>query len=211
MVKLPPAFRITRKTPVPATSWSGAGSEALASEDRIWIECVTVGTSAHEASHALTVTKNGTPAVCGRGVPVLPEGLTGAAISPGINTCSRVNGPAIAVAALSWAAKTSASHNPPRAARSAWRTTNLLSTFVRCSSGDQTRPAPSPRFRVRGGRGDANLLRAKQGACRDSLQIAPRAGPSVDLLVTKRLRSSQEAWVAGIRQKNPKLAGNWLR
>src|SRR5438874_5166135 len=163
MVKLPPAFRITRNAPVPATSWAGAGSEALASDARIWIECVTLGTSAQEASHAFTVMKKGTPAVCGLGVPVLPDGVPEAAVSPGSNTCNRVNGPANAVAVLSWAAKTSASHKPPRAARSAWRTTNLLSTFVRCSSGDQTRPAPSPRFRVRGGRGDAQPLLCKAG------------------------------------------------
>ena len=55
-VKLPPALRITRKSPVPATNWACAGSDALASEDRIRIVCVTVDTSAQEASHAFTVT-----------------------------------------------------------------------------------------------------------------------------------------------------------
>jgi len=56
----------------------------------------------------------------------LPEGVPGAAVSPGSNTCSRENGPAIAGAALSWTARARATHAPARATRSAWRTTNLL-------------------------------------------------------------------------------------
>src|SRR6267143_782796 len=83
IVKLPPAFRITRKFAVPPESWAGAGSDALASEASIWIVCVTEGTRAQVLSHALTVTVKGTPAVWACGVPVLPEGVPGAADSPG--------------------------------------------------------------------------------------------------------------------------------
>ena len=40
------------------------------------------------ASTALTVTVTGEPAVCVVGVPVLPLTVPGAAVSPGIKTCS---------------------------------------------------------------------------------------------------------------------------
>ena len=71
---------------MPLASWAAAGSDALASELKIRIVCVTDGTTFQDASHALTVTRNGIPAVCGRGVPVLPEAVPGAADSPGSST-----------------------------------------------------------------------------------------------------------------------------
>src|SRR6266850_3492557 len=126
MVKLPSAFRITGYAPVPLTSWAAAGSEALASELRMRIEWVTEGTTAQEASHALTVRRKGIPAVWGLGAPVLPEGVPGAAVSPGSRTCSCENGPAKASPAMSGAARTRASHTPARVRRCPCRTTRLL-------------------------------------------------------------------------------------
>ena len=78
------------KNRVPAPSWAGAGSVALASEHRILIASVTVVTVFHDESHARTVMSNGTPVVWGRGVPVLPLVVPGAAVSPGSRICSRV-------------------------------------------------------------------------------------------------------------------------
>src|SRR2546427_106731 len=49
------------------------------------------------ASTALTVTVKAVPAVCAVGVPVLPLAVPGAAVSPGISTCSFVNAPAFTV------------------------------------------------------------------------------------------------------------------
>src|SRR5262249_35315633 len=88
MLKLPSAFRITRKVPEPLTSCAAAGSDALASVLRILIVWVIEVTRVQVASHALTVTRKGIPAVWGDGAPVLPEGVPGAADSPGSNTCS---------------------------------------------------------------------------------------------------------------------------
>src|SRR5437773_2467369 len=68
----------------PSARWAGAGSVALASEARTWIELVTVATVVQVLSHARTVIVNGTPTVCARAVPVLPEGVPGAADSPGM-------------------------------------------------------------------------------------------------------------------------------
>ena len=49
------------------------------------------------ASTALTVTVRAVPAVCAVGVPVLPLADPGAAVSPGISSCSLENAPAITV------------------------------------------------------------------------------------------------------------------
>ena len=49
------------------------------------------------ASTALTVTLKAPPAVCADGVPVLPEAVPGAAVSPGIRICSFANAPALIV------------------------------------------------------------------------------------------------------------------
>ena len=124
-MNVPPAFRITEKLPVPLTSWAAAGSEALASELRIRIVWVTAGTTFHDASQALTVTENGIPAVGEVGVPVLPEVVPGAAVSPGRRTWSRANAAALAGAAVNGAARRT-THRLARALRSARPTTNLL-------------------------------------------------------------------------------------
>src|SRR5207249_4267758 len=44
---------------------------------------------------ALTVTLNGTETACATGLPVLPEGVPGTAVSPGARSCNLVNAPAV--------------------------------------------------------------------------------------------------------------------
>ena len=56
--------------------------------------CVTVFTRFQLASTALTITPSPVPATCVVGVPVLPLPVPGAALSPGINTCSLAADPA---------------------------------------------------------------------------------------------------------------------
>src|SRR5947209_7618304 len=51
------------------------------------------------ASTALTVTLNAVPAVCAVAVPVLPEPVPAAAISPGASNCSLARAPALTVIA----------------------------------------------------------------------------------------------------------------
>ncbi len=82
-MKLPAALSVTVKDAAPAASDRGGGSVALASDARIWTTFVTEVTGVHVSSQAFTAIANGTPAVWARGVPVLPEGVPGAAVSPG--------------------------------------------------------------------------------------------------------------------------------
>src|SRR5438093_3224887 len=49
------------------------------------------------ASTALTVTLNAVPAVCAAAVPVLPEPVPGAAVSPGASSCNFTKAPALTV------------------------------------------------------------------------------------------------------------------
>src|SRR5438094_2475674 len=60
---------------------------------------VTVLTKFQLASTAFTVTFNEIPAICAVGEPVLPLPVPGAAVSPGISTCSLVAAPALTVVA----------------------------------------------------------------------------------------------------------------
>ena len=53
----------------------------------------------HCASTDRIVTVKTVPAVCAVGVPVLPVAVPGAAVSPGISSCSFVNAPAVTVVA----------------------------------------------------------------------------------------------------------------
>src|SRR5262245_53288755 len=85
-LKVPAALKVTVKTRVPDWSCADAGSVALASDDVIWIASETVVTRVHVLSQARTVMSNGMPATWARGEPVLPDGVPGAAVSPGINT-----------------------------------------------------------------------------------------------------------------------------
>ncbi len=93
-----PAVRsVTRKVAVPATSEAFAGSVASASE----LVMATVGTAEvtrfQLASTALTVALTGAPAITSVGLPVLPDPVPGAAVSPGSSTWSLVTGPGVSV------------------------------------------------------------------------------------------------------------------
>src|SRR4029077_6649818 len=74
-----------------------AGSVAFASLDVIPDVSVTVLTRFQTESTALTVAVKATPVVCAVGVPVLPLAVPGAAVSPGISSCTFVNAPALTV------------------------------------------------------------------------------------------------------------------
>src|SRR3954454_10656277 len=87
---------VTENVFVPATSAAFAGSAAFKSELVIAIVSVEV-TEFQFASTALTVTVKLEPAVCADGLPVLPEADPGAAVSPGISSCSFANAPALRV------------------------------------------------------------------------------------------------------------------
>src|ERR1051325_9809929 len=93
-VRLPAVLSVTLKVFVPATSAALAGIVALASLEVIATVSLVL-TTFQFASTALTVMVNAVPAVCAVGVPVLPVGVPGAAISPGTNTCNFVNPPAL--------------------------------------------------------------------------------------------------------------------
>src|SRR6185312_7477508 len=83
---------------VPATSAPFAGSPAFGSVLVIAIVSVAV-TGFQLASTALTVTLKAPPAVWADGVPVLPEAVPGAAVSPGSRIWSFANVPALIVVA----------------------------------------------------------------------------------------------------------------
>jgi hypothetical protein len=74
---------------VPFTSWAGEGSVALASDASTWITLVVLLTTFQVLSQAFTVTVNGTPSVCASGVPVFPDEVPGAGLSPGSRICNR--------------------------------------------------------------------------------------------------------------------------
>src|SRR5262245_41527857 len=89
-VKLPAALKVTEKVPLPPDRAASGGSVALPSVLRICIRFETELTRFQLESHARTVTVNGTPSVCARGVPVLPLAVPGAGLSPGSSTWIRV-------------------------------------------------------------------------------------------------------------------------
>ena len=82
--------KVTVKVAAPATSGASAGSVPVSVLVMLIVsdELTTRQTESQE----LTVTLNGTPGVCASGVPVLPVGVFGAAVSPGNNTRNWVNG-----------------------------------------------------------------------------------------------------------------------
>jgi hypothetical protein len=88
----PDVFRVTLKVFVPLTRAALAGKVALGSLDVIPTMSLAL-TRFQLASTALTVTLNAAPPFCADGVPVLPEGVPGAATSPGTRSCSFVNAP----------------------------------------------------------------------------------------------------------------------
>ena len=83
---------------MPATSAAFAGRAAFASVEVMPTVSVEL-TGFQFASTAFTVTENEEPAVRFDGLPVLPEAVPGAAVSPGIRIWSFVNAPALIVVA----------------------------------------------------------------------------------------------------------------
>src|SRR5262249_55174944 len=143
-------LNVTLNVATPFASCAGAGNVALASDARTWTEWVTPATGVHVSSQALTVIENGTPTVWARGVPVLPDGVRGAAVSPGNNTWSRVNGPAEgdpASVAASDAASTS-EVAPERSSETSERTMTLPREARSPSRTSHRRYAPRERFEV---------------------------------------------------------------
>ncbi len=97
-VRLPAVLSVTLKVCVPAASAALAGRPALASLE-VMATVSLVLTRFQLASTALTVTVKGVPAVSGDGVPVFPEPVPGAAVSPGTKSCSFTTAPAFTVIA----------------------------------------------------------------------------------------------------------------
>jgi len=69
------------------------GKVALASLELRPTMSLTVLTTFHWESTALKITPKELPTVCPLGVPVLPDAVPGAAVSPGNSNCSLLNGP----------------------------------------------------------------------------------------------------------------------
>src|SRR3989442_9029233 len=96
MVALPAVLSVTLKFFVPPTSAAFAGNAAFTSLDVIaTLSLVLI--KFQFASTAFTVTLNAAPAVCASGAPLLPEGVPGAAVSPGASSCNFANAPALTV------------------------------------------------------------------------------------------------------------------
>src|SRR5688572_17399862 len=87
-VALPTVFSVTLKVFVPDTSAALGGKVALPEEEVRPTVSLMVSTRFQVASTLLTVTLKGVPAACGLGVPVLPVGVPGAALSPGTSNWS---------------------------------------------------------------------------------------------------------------------------
>ena len=96
-VQLPTVFKVTLAVRVPATNAPFAGKAALGSLDAMPTISTLVLTRFQLSSTALTTTLKAVPAVRVVGVPVLPVVVPGAAVSPGISTCSFVNAPTLTV------------------------------------------------------------------------------------------------------------------
>src|SRR5204862_3362015 len=91
-VKLPLVLKKTVTLVVPATRAAAAGSVAEVSLEVRLTVSLTVLTRFHWASTALIVTGKPVPTIWGLGVPVLPFGVPGAALSPGTSNCNFVKG-----------------------------------------------------------------------------------------------------------------------
>jgi hypothetical protein len=96
-VREPEVLRVTVKFFVPLTRAAFEGSVAAESDEVIATVWVWVVTLFQFASTAFTVAVNELPAVCAVGVPVLPDDVPGAAVSPGRSTCSFVAALALTV------------------------------------------------------------------------------------------------------------------
>ena len=89
-VGVPAAFTVTGKVPVPDESAAAAGSMAVTDVDVIATSGVADDTTFQWSSTAFTLIEIESPAVAAVGVPVFPDTVPGAAVSPGISTCSFV-------------------------------------------------------------------------------------------------------------------------
>src|SRR5437867_168263 len=96
-VWLPAVLSVTVKFLVPAANAALAGNVAPVSLEVIPVVSITVLTRFQLVSTALTVAVNAVPAVCAVGVPVLPVAVPGTAVSPGTNSCSFTDAPALTV------------------------------------------------------------------------------------------------------------------
>ena len=85
-VWLPAVLKVTPRVCVPDTNAVFAGKVAFASPLVSAITSVTLVMRFQKASTALTVALKAVPAVCAEGVPVLPEAVPGAAVSPGTSS-----------------------------------------------------------------------------------------------------------------------------
>src|SRR5437899_2825178 len=94
-VKLPLVLKKTIKACVPLVSGEFAGRLALLLEEVILTMSLALTDWFQLASTALTVTLIALEAICATGVPVLPLAVPGAALSPGTNSCSLANAPAL--------------------------------------------------------------------------------------------------------------------
>ena len=92
----PAVFKVTEKVLVPEDRAALAGNVAWLSEEVIPTVSFVL-TTFQLASTALTVTLKDVPAVRAVGVPVLPELVPGAAVSPGMSSWSLVRAPAVVV------------------------------------------------------------------------------------------------------------------
>ncbi len=94
-VKVPLVLKEIVETCVPLVSAEFAGRLALLLEEVIPTMSLALADRFQLVSTALTVTLNALEATWARGVPVLPLAVPGAALSPGTNSCSLANGPAL--------------------------------------------------------------------------------------------------------------------
>ena len=96
-VAVPTVRKVTLNVLVPEESVALAGKVALLSEELMATRSAAVVTRFQFASTALTVTLKAVPAVRAVGVPVLPVGVPGTAVSPGASSWSLVNEPGLTV------------------------------------------------------------------------------------------------------------------
>src|SRR5258708_11184960 len=90
---LPAVLSVTLNDLLPLTNAALRGSKALGFVEVIATVSLVV-TTFQLASTAFTVALNGVPAVWAEGVPILPLAVPGAALSPGVRSCSLTNAPA---------------------------------------------------------------------------------------------------------------------
>src|ERR1051326_683155 len=96
-VGMPAVLSVTLKLRVPATKAALEGRAAFESDEEIAIVSVALVMRFQLASTALTVTVNALPAVWEAGVPVFPETVPGAAVSPGARIWSLLKAPGLTV------------------------------------------------------------------------------------------------------------------